>query len=201
MPKEINNVGTDFAFKGAKGSSIIQWVKRHTENIRLCLTGRSVKKKEAILESNFNNTEHVLLNFPVKFWSVCPSGILILSFINKDIKIDRMEHNCYLVAKSRIYLLAQYKLIHHEPCPKNASRCIIIGIDTLYCIITIISWRASYDIRPLKTMIWQCTCILLNLYRHIKDNIKVCNGFQWSRKLPSSLFAQELHSYEDGRSR
>lgn len=175
--------------------------KTHRKHKAMSDWSKCKKKKEAILESNFNNTEHVLLNFPVKFWGVCPPGTLILPFINKDIKTDRMEHNCYLGAKSRIYLLARYKLLHHEPCPKNASRCIIIGIDTLYCTITIMSRRASDDIRLLKTMTWQCTCILLNVYRHVKDNIKVCNGFQWSRKLPSSLIAQELHSYEDGRSR
>lgn len=105
MSKEINNLETEFAFKGVKIHQLYNESKTHRKQKHVFLTCLSVKKK-AILEGNFNNTEHVLLNFTAKFRGICPPGILIQPFINTDIKIDRMEHNCYLVAKKMWNLFA-----------------------------------------------------------------------------------------------
>lgn len=41
--------------------------KTHQKHKAMSDWSKCKKKKKAILEGNFNNTEHVLLNFPVKF--------------------------------------------------------------------------------------------------------------------------------------
>lgn len=58
------------------------------------MTGINVRE-EAVLEQH----RTCIIKLHSKFRGACPPGILTQPFINTDIKIDKMEHNCYLVAK------------------------------------------------------------------------------------------------------